>query len=71
MSLRGEVKSALTPTEVLENGASNNDLAELFGISVETVKRHFYNIMNVLGYGSRTEIAVNELHKRYAVKVAA
>jgi DNA-binding NarL/FixJ family response regulator len=55
----------------LENGCTNETLAERFGISEWTVKRHVFNILNKTGYSSRTELAVNELHKRYARAAAA
>jgi two-component system vancomycin resistance associated response regulator VraR len=55
----------------LENGCSNDDLAARFNISAETLKIHMQHIYNKTGYSSRTELAVNELHKRYARAVAA
>jgi DNA-binding NarL/FixJ family response regulator len=55
----------------LENGCSNDELATRFNISDETVKIHMCHIFNKTGYSSRTELAVNELHKRYARAVAA
>lgn len=66
----------LTPAEsqileaFLENGCSNRELSIRFDITELTVKRHMFNIMQKTGYGTRTELAVNELHKRYT-RVAA
>lgn len=62
----------LTPAEgrildfLCENGAGDREIAERFGIATETAKRHISNILDKTGYGSRMELAVNTLHKRYA-----
>lgn len=61
---------ALILEAFLENGCSNQDLAQRFGTTEATVKAHMYRIMNATGASSRTELAVNVLHKRYARAVA-
>jgi DNA-binding NarL/FixJ family response regulator len=75
--VKGVLSSKLTKAEMdildalLENGCCNDALAERFNVTTETVKVHISHILDKTGYGSRTELAVNELHKRYARAVAA
>lgn len=49
----------------LESGANNKDLGNFLGMAEETVKTHFTNIMNKTGFSTRSELAVNFLHKRF------
>lgn len=62
----------LTPREAevlnkfLENGCSNQDLADALGVTYSTAKTHLVNIRCKLGYGSREELAVCVLRLRYA-----
>lgn len=66
-----EAKIHLTPTqtrvlELLTEGYSNREIAELLGVTVGTVKMHFFNIYKVLNVGSRAQalIAVKKLKIR-------
>jgi two-component system, NarL family, nitrate/nitrite response regulator NarL len=42
----------------IRSGKSNKDIAQLFSISEDTVKRHLSNIFDKLGVSSRLELAV-------------
>jgi pimeloyl-ACP methyl ester carboxylesterase/DNA-binding CsgD family transcriptional regulator len=62
---------SLSPRErevagLVAQGKSNREIAENLSISVATVERHVANILNKLGYHSRTQIAtwavMHELH---------
>lgn len=65
------VSTELTPTEqkvvdyLCEYGCTDKVIAENFGMALETVKTHMGHIFDKTGYGSRLEVAVNTLHKRY------
>ena len=48
-------------TQITE-GCTNKDIAQSFGISEETVKRHLTNIFNKLGVGNRLELALFALN---------
>lgn len=48
-------------TQITE-GCTNKDIANAFGISEETVKRHLTNIFNKLGVGNRLELALFALN---------
>ena len=57
-------KSDLTDRELeilreLTTNRSNEEIAEKYGISVFTVKRHIQNMLNKTGYTNRLELAVN------------
>ena len=43
---------------LITEGSTNKDIAETFGISEETVKRHLTNIFNKIGVGNRLELAL-------------
>lgn len=65
-------KIHLTPTqtrvlELLTEGYSNREIAKLLGVTVGTVKMHFFNIYKVLNVGSRAQalIAVKKLKIRF------
>ncbi|MEB3253091.1 MAG: response regulator transcription factor [Synechococcus sp.] len=56
----------LTPREIevvdaVSRGLKNNAIADLFGISIETVKTHVGNAMDKLGARDRTQMAVSAL----------
>ncbi len=57
----------LTPRELevvtlITEGSTNKHIAETFGISEETVKRHLTNIFNKIGVGNRLELALFALN---------
>ncbi len=57
-------KSGLTERELdilreLTTNRSNEEIAEKFNISLNTVKRHIQNMLNKTGYTNRLELAVN------------
>jgi two-component system vancomycin resistance associated response regulator VraR len=57
-------KSDLTERELdilreLTTNRTNEEIAERFGISLNTVKRHIQNMLNKTGYSNRLELAVN------------
>lgn len=37
-------------------GKSNKDIAEILDISINTVKKHLYNILNKIGVDSRSQL---------------
>jgi DNA-binding NarL/FixJ family response regulator len=43
----------------LTTNRSNEEIAEKFNISLNTVKRHIQNMLNKTGYTNRLELAVN------------
>ena len=45
----------------VSRGLKNNAIADLFGISIETVKTHVGNAMDKLGARDRTQMAVSAL----------
>ena len=47
---------------LITEGCTNKDIAQQFGISEETVKRHLTNIFNKLGVGNRLELALFALN---------
>ena len=58
------LKSDLTERELdilreLTTNRTNEDIAEKFNISLNTVKRHIQNMLNKTGYTNRLELAVN------------
>ncbi|MCR5460305.1 MAG: response regulator transcription factor [Acetatifactor sp.] len=58
------MKSSLTERELeilreLTTNRSNEEIAEKYGISLNTVKRHVQNMLNKTGYVNRLELAVN------------
>ncbi len=58
------LKSDLTERELdilreLTTNRTNEEIAERFGISLNTVKRHIQNMLNKTGYSNRLELAVN------------
>ena len=66
-----ESKVHLTPTQIrvldlLTEGYSNREIAELLGVTVGTVKMHFFNIYKQLNVNSRAQalIAVKKLKIR-------
>lgn len=57
----------LTPRELevvtlITEGSTNKHIADTFGISEETVKRHLTNIFNKIGVGNRLELALFALN---------
>ncbi|SER01770.1 two-component system, NarL family, vancomycin resistance associated response regulator VraR [Lachnospiraceae bacterium NE2001] len=57
-------KSELTERELevlreLTTNRSNEEIAEKFNISLNTVKRHIQNMLNKTGYKNRLELAIN------------
>lgn len=47
---------------LITEGSTNKHIAQAFGISEETVKRHLTNIFNKLGVGNRLELALFALN---------
>jgi len=47
---------------LITEGSTNKHIAQTFGISEETVKRHLTNIFNKLGVGNRLELALFALN---------
>ncbi len=47
---------------LITEGSTNKHIAQTFGISEETVKRHLTNIFNKLGVGTRLELALFALN---------
>ncbi|HUI82883.1 MAG TPA: response regulator transcription factor [Candidatus Binatia bacterium] len=47
---------------LITEGSTNRHIAETFGISEETVKRHLTNIFNKIGVGTRLELALFALN---------
>jgi DNA-binding NarL/FixJ family response regulator len=52
----------LEVVELITEGSTNKHIAQTFGISEETVKRHLTNIFNKLGVGNRLELALFALN---------
>jgi len=57
-------KSELTERELevlreLTTNRSNEEIAEILNISLNTVKRHIQNMLNKTGYKNRLELAIN------------
>lgn len=62
----------LTPREFeiidrLCTGESNQDIATVLGISVETVKRHISNIFDKTGQSTRTEVVLFAISRGLSV----
>ena len=47
---------------LITEGSTNKHIADTFGISEETVKRHLTNIFNKIGVGNRLELALFALN---------
>ncbi|MGB8768340.1 MAG: response regulator transcription factor [Candidatus Korobacteraceae bacterium] len=56
---------------LITEGSTNKHIAQAFGISEETVKRHLTNIFNKLGVGSRLELALFALNHNLLPPTAA
>ncbi len=56
---------------MITEGSTNKHIAQAFGISEETVKRHLTNIFNKLGVGSRLELALFALNHNLLPPTAA
>ena len=52
----------LEVVSLITEGSTNKYIAQTFGISEETVKRHLTNIFNKLGVGNRLELALFALN---------
>ena len=52
----------LEVVSLITEGSTNKHIAQTFGISEETVKRHLTNIFNKLGVGNRLELALFALN---------
>ena len=52
----------LQVVSLITEGSTNKYIAQTFGISEETVKRHLTNIFNKLGVGNRLELALFALN---------
>lgn len=50
---------------ICEQGCGHQAIADHFGFTVETSRRHVSNIFDKTGYSSMLELAVYTLHKRY------
>jgi LuxR family maltose regulon positive regulatory protein len=48
--------------QLLMDGASNNEIAEQLVLSVNTVKKHVFNVCSKLGVQSRTQAIVRARH---------
>lgn len=58
----GLTSRELEVVTLITEGSTNKHIAESFGISEETVKRHLTNIFNKLGVGNRLELALFALN---------
>ena len=58
----GLTSRELEVVTLITEGSTNKHIAETFGISEETVKRHLTNIFNKLGVGNRLELALFALN---------
>lgn len=58
----GLTSRELEVVALITEGCTNKDIANSFGISEETVKRHLTNIFNKLGVGNRLELALFALN---------
>jgi DNA-binding NarL/FixJ family response regulator len=58
----GLTSRELEVVSLITEGSTNKHIAETFGISEETVKRHLTNIFNKLGVGNRLELALFALN---------
>ena len=56
---------------LITEGSTNKHIAETFGISEETVKRHLTNIFNKIGVGNRLELALFALNHHLLPSAAA
>ena len=57
--MRSELEASATAA--VARGLKNNAIADLLGISLETVKTHMGNAMDKLGARDRTQMAVTAL----------
>jgi DNA-binding NarL/FixJ family response regulator len=67
--------SHLTPRELqvvgaIVDGATNRDIARLFGLSEQTVKNHLSHIYDKLGVSNRLELALYAVHHRLLAAAA-
>jgi two-component system, NarL family, nitrate/nitrite response regulator NarL len=58
----GLTSRELEVVSLITEGSTNKYIAQTFGISEETVKRHLTNIFNKLGVGTRLELALFALN---------
>jgi len=58
----GLTSRELEVVALITEGSTNKHIAQTFGISEETVKRHLTNIFNKLGVGNRLELALFALN---------
>ncbi len=58
----GLTSRELEVVSLITEGSTNKHIAQTFGISEETVKRHLTNIFNKLGVGTRLELALFALN---------
>jgi DNA-binding CsgD family transcriptional regulator len=54
---------------MIENMASNREIAAHFGIAQETVKRHLSNIFDKMGASTRLELVLMFLNRRHELVV--
>lgn len=55
--------------ELVIEGHHNESISNQLGISVQTVKRHMYNITHKLAVNDRLELAVKILKERHAAEM--
>lgn len=72
--MKGELNPNLTKREqqvldlLCSDGYTDKEIGHLLDISRETAKHHVRNAMEKLGFGTRMEMVVRTLHKRYEAK---
>lgn len=63
----------VTPTELvvldilLQNGASNEEIASVLNRHVDTIKSHMKHLLEKFGVTSRTELIVGVMRDRYSI----
>lgn len=62
--LSGLTERELDVLELIVNGKSNKDIAELLNITIHTVKIHVGNIIQKMGVEDRTQAAIKALQQR-------
>src|SRR5271166_5595139 len=67
----GLTSRELEVVSLITEGSTNKHIAQTFGISEETVKRHLTNIFNKLGVGNRLELALFALNHNLLPAAAA